>query len=187
MEDTRQVDKEPSQKPSVYKKAAAIFNDLPGRLRVFSKSFIATLRNIPGEIKKSGHPPANLILFVIGGFVLALFIFSVISRLAVKRIPKKEPYAPVVITDNIVEEKPVVARQAEIKPLAAMEQAAPKNPAPSLILTGIVFSEDGKSLALINSRIVKEGGMIEGALLEKIESDQVRLIFEDKRIILRSR
>jgi hypothetical protein len=42
-------------------------------------------------------------------------------------------------------------------------------------------------LALINGRVVPEGGMVDGAKIEKISSDEVELSFEGQKIILRSR
>ena len=52
-----------------------------------------------------------------------------------------------------------------------------------LSLSGIVFSEKG-SWAVINDSIVREGDMIEGAKLLKIEEESVELAFPDKKLIL---
>ncbi|MFB3919436.1 MAG: general secretion pathway protein GspB [Candidatus Velamenicoccus archaeovorus] len=57
---------------------------------------------------------------------------------------------------------------------------------PTLSLSGILYS-DAESLALINGKVVPEGGTVDGAKVEKISSDEVELSFEGQKIVLRSR
>lgn len=62
-------------------------------------------------------------------------------------------------------------------------QARTINAKQGLSLSGIVFSEKG-SWAVINHSIVREGDMIKGARLLKIEEESVELVFPDKKLIL---
>lgn len=52
-----------------------------------------------------------------------------------------------------------------------------------LVLTGVFFSQDG-GYALINNRVVKEGNVIEGAIVKRITLDKVELESEGSTIEL---
>lgn len=139
-------------------------------------------------IKSSRFTPLFfwLVVFVFVGFATASALFFFFTNKTAKFSKSKSSRpaqserlvpAPAPIVETIqpaIPQEPVVMESQKVKPL------------PSLALSGILFSEQG-SVALINGRLVKEGSAIEGATLQKVHSDKVELIFEDKRITLRAR
>lgn len=113
----------------------------------------------------------TLILYIFSlacGIILANAIFSFLNRpspaIRVASI-KQKTAAPAV---------PAVSRQdmpiAETYvPPVAEEQKGPK-----LVLSGVFFSQ-ASSYAIINNRIVKEGDTIEGAVVKRINQEDVIL------------
>lgn len=67
-------------------------------------------------------------------------------------------------------------KAAALEALAALEEnmAAPTEEHPSFVLNGIFFSEDG-GYALINNQVIREGDLIDGALVKNISRDCVEL------------
>jgi hypothetical protein len=76
-------------------------------------------------------------------------------------------------------------------PVASAEQAPPPQPAlitendPRFKLTGIMGRPDGGFGAIINSRAVYEDNYIDGAIVRKIERNQVTLDLNGRDIVLR--
>lgn len=162
---------------ALFAKAELILKDIVAKNK-------AKLESLKCELKKSGHPPVHLILLVLFGFVFAALLFVLISRISVKNTPKKIPAKEVPVVESVA----VLPVETKAEPATEVkEPVVVSKPTPSLILTGIVFSEDGNSLALINNRIVRVGGSVDGAILKEVRSDQVELSFEGEKIILRSR
>lgn len=126
-----------------------------------------------------------IVVFGVGGFFLAAALFAFFSgSKKAQKLPKPQA-APVAV--------PSVPAPAA--PAPVVETPQPQNPPaesavpstmPALSLSGILYS-DAESLALINGRVVPEGGMVDGAKVEKISSDEVELSFEGQKIVLRSR
>ncbi|HAJ56210.1 MAG TPA: hypothetical protein DCL35_00380 [Candidatus Omnitrophica bacterium] len=138
----------------------------------------------PIDIKRTGLPTSLIIGLVLVGFIGAGLLFAVFSRPGLqKEASKQKPdqAAAIPAPSAIVEIIPEPDAKATAK--SAAKQASP---VPVLTLSGILFGEQG-SLALINGRVVREGGLIEGARLDKVSSDRVELSFEGKKIILRSK
>jgi len=135
----------------------------------------------PIDLKKSGHPPLQLIFFVVFGFGLAAAGFAFFSKSFTKTNPPKQPTKTAVLPQTIVEViTPAAVDTAEKMP------AEPEKPLPTLTLSGILFGESG-SFALINGRVIPEGGKVDGAVVDKISTDRVELSFEGKKITLKSR
>ena len=59
----------------------------------------------------------------------------------------------------------------------------PAKSVPSFRLSGIMVSEAGP-VAIINNEIVRKGDSIGGAIIELIESDQVKLSFQGQELVL---
>lgn len=130
-----------------------------------------------------------LVLIFLGvfGFFAAAALFASLSgnKALKKKIEKKEPVAvkqPVSI--EVVEKPSAPEIQA---PIATKKTSAPSDAvAPPMVLTGILFSKDG-SLALIDGKVVPEGGTIGGAKVERIGAEEVELSYAGRTFILRSR
>lgn len=132
----------------------------------------------PLDLKKTGLPPLALVGFVFLGFVAAAVLFAYFSKSAQPKVaPAQVPAAPVTIMEVV---------PAPVTETAPENIPAEDRPVPVLTLSGILFGPEG-SLALINGRIVREGGMVDGAKLEKISSDRVELSFDGQKVILRSK
>jgi hypothetical protein len=126
----------------------------------------------------------SLWLFVIVavfGFFLAAALFAFFS--GSKKIPKTPAIsaAPAVVV-------PAAPVAAVIETPASEVPVEPANaiPLPALSLSGILYSEHER-LALINGKVIPEGGTVEGVKVEKIGTDEVELSFEGQKITLRSR
>jgi len=140
----------------------------------------------PLDIKKPGIPPPLLLIIVVAGFALAAAIFAFLSKAATKNaLAQKQKQAPI-SKPKAVSVPPMEVVPAQPPPGPVSQEPVEAKPVPTLTLSGILFSEKG-SAALINGKIVSEGGSVEGAKLEKISSDKVELSFEGQKIILRSR
>ncbi len=133
----------------------------------------------PLDLKKTGLPPLLLVGFVFLGFVVAAVLFAYFSK------PTAQPKAPLAAAPTVSATAMEVV-PAPVPATAVDSVPAEERPLPVLTLSGILFGPEG-SLALINGRIVREGGMVEGAKLVKVSSDRVELSFDDQKIILRSK
>ena len=135
----------------------------------------------PIDIKKSGRPPLQLIFFVVFGFGLAAAGFAFFSKNFTKTNPVNKAPKTATLPQTIIEvAAPAVVSTIEKTPVK------PERPIPTLTLSGILFGESG-SFALINGRVIPEGGKVDGAVVDKVSSDRVELSFEGKKITLRSR
>jgi len=124
-----------------------------------------------------------IVVFGVGGFFLAAALFAFFSgSKKTQKLPKPQA-APAVIPSVPAPAAPVVETPQPQSPPA---ESTVSSAVPTLSLSGILYS-DAESLALINGRVVPEGGMVDGAKVEKISSDEVELSFEGQKIILRSR
>ncbi len=125
-----------------------------------------------------------IVIFGVCGFFLAAALFAFFS--GSKKAPKlPKPQAPAAVVPAPAAVTPAVVVETP-KPQASPEGSTTLSAVPTLSLSGILYS-DAESLALINGRVVPEGGMVDGAKVEKISSDEVELSFEGQRTILRSR
>lgn len=100
------------------------------------------------------------------GIILANVIFGVFSKPAPGiRIAR-------------VQEKPVVSTVASRQDLPIAETYVPplgaEPKAPKLVLSGVFFSQ-ASSYAIINNQIVKEGDIIEGVVVKRINQEDVVL------------
>ena len=132
-------------------------------------------------VKKAGHPPLQLIFFIALGFGLAAAGFAFFSKSFTKTNLQEQSSKKAVLPQTIVEVViPALVNTTEKTP------AEPEKPIPTLTLSGILFGESG-SFALINGRVIPEGGKVDGAVVDKISPDRVELSFEGNKITLRSR
>lgn len=131
---------------------------------------------------RTNKTPWFVVVLTVCGFFLAAALFAFFSG------SKKPPVVPKAQTAHApVVSLPVQAPVVE----ASMFQGSPAEsttplPLPTLSLSGILYSGT-ESLALINGKVVPEGGTVDGAKIEKINSDEVELSFEGQKIVLRSR
>lgn len=145
-------------------------------------------------VKKAGAPatkkPGLPILLIVGivlfGFAAAGLLFSLLAKVMTDRrgndtqrsiLPISKPGPQMVI-----EEAP--AEEEEVASLAAVTQA--KREMPALTLAGILYSEGEGNVALINGKIVPEGGVVKGVKVVRILPDKVELEFDGRRIFMRS-
>jgi hypothetical protein len=138
----------------------------------------------PLNLKKTGLPTNVLIALVLIGFGLAALAFYFLAQLVTGSKDKSKTKA--VVTDQIPPSQTVVE---VVAPKQEKPAAAPRvlRELPTLTLTGIMYSGEGReNYAILNGKILTEGGMISGAKLERIGPDRVELSFDERRIILRS-
>ncbi len=134
---------------------------------------------IATEIKKNtglmpSRPKTNPYLIFLLIACLTLYIANSIFNFIVNA---NKPAAPAVLIAALPQEAlPAPAPEPEIK-----KEEPP--PAPPLILNGIFYSQDG-GYALINNRIVRVGDIIEGAIVKRINLDEVELEGAGKTIKL---
>lgn len=131
-------------------------------------------------------------LIVVFGFFLAAAVFAFFinprkkSPIRAKNTPPLA--APAVKTEkpaSSVPATPIVSAAAPAAPVSSSFSGENEG-VPSMLLTGILYSEEG-SLALIDGKVVSEGGSINGATVTRIGSDEVELTYEGQAIVLRSR
>ncbi len=127
----------------------------------------------------------SIVVFGVCGFFLAAALFAFFSGPKktqkfpeLHSVPAAVPSSPATTAPAPVVETP------QIQTLPA--ESAASSTMPTLSLSGILYS-DAESLALINGKVVPEGGTVDGAKVEKISSDEVELSFEGQKIVLRSR
>lgn len=140
------------------------------------------------SIKKLGPSSVLLLILVVLGFGFAIFIFSFLSKKVVKT-PSSAPQAEIQEAAKMAASpsaQPITVQNPTAPPEAQGDSISAEKPAPFLSLSGILYDSQG-SVALINGRVVPEGGIIEGARLDKVLSDRVELTFEGKKIILKNR
>ena len=146
--------------------------------------------------KKTDHPLLFFFGLAILGFCLTAALFAFFSKPNTNLAPRKN-ISKIVSNESKPMPQEAVPISAKETPISKSEIASGKPPvvsAPeqeaspvSLILSGIVFGQNGGSLALINGKVVSEGALVEGAKVEKIFSDTVELSLGEKKIVLRSR
>ena len=136
----------------------------------------------PIDIKKSKISPLPFFTIAVLGFVLAAVVFALFSKPGSKKNPEKAAKEIKATPVRPVVSEPVVVVPVAEEHVADAEEAV----LPALSLSGILFSS-GESFALINGKVVPEGGVVEGAMVERISADTVELSFQGKKIILRSR
>lgn len=140
------------------------------------------------ETKKVHHSPLFFLFLIVLGFGIAAAAFAFFSKSAAtkKMSAKSQQKAALPVSNQTsgvsVEVIPQALPQAPIE----ATQEAPEKALPVLTLNGILFGPQG-SLALINGKVVPEGGQIDGAKIEKISADRVELTFEGKKIILKTK
>ncbi|MDD5018863.1 MAG: general secretion pathway protein GspB [Candidatus Omnitrophica bacterium] len=121
-----------------------------------------------------------VVIVAVFGFFLAAALFAFFSG------GKKTPKVPAAPLPPPVAAPAVPAPVVEVLKTSVPAEPASALPIPSLSLSGILYS-DNERLALINGKVVPEGGTVDGVRVEKIGSDEVELSFEGQKIILRSR
>lgn len=136
--------------------------------------------------KKTNSPVLFTLFLVFLGFCLSAAVFALLSKAGSKKNPTKEspkvtPALPAP-TPQVVAESPAPSSVED----EGQSLSPSQKPLPSLTLTGILFGEQG-SFALINGKVVPEGGMVSGAKVEKISSDTAELSYDGRRIILKAR
>ena len=82
-------------------------------------------------------------------------------------------------------QKAVAAKDWGRDPFHTVGSVASTSKAGALTLKGIAFRSDGKSFAMVNEAILREGEEIEGNRIVKIERRQITLSREGRQFILR--
>jgi hypothetical protein len=139
------------------------------------------VRRWPGRLKPI--PWIGLILLAIFLVVyLAKVIFRKPSSTAVGVSlpePVSEPDKPLILPE---EELPPSVSPALALPPPVVETEPPKETPPVLVLNGVFYSQD-QAYALINNQIVKEGDVLDGAIVKRISLEVVEI--ERDGLILR--
>jgi hypothetical protein len=122
-------------------------------------------------------------LVLCGGFFAANLLFKFIfpeGELTAKKATQPAAAAPLKISPKIVLE--AEAKPQETPPLSSNENLllppeTQEQTTPLFVVSGVFFSEN-QGFAIINDRVVKEGDVIEGATVERINADGVKLKYE---------
>ncbi len=138
----------------------------------------------PAKVKR-GLPPLLIVGFVLFGFAVAGLLFSLLAKVMAGRRAQTEDPSPVASTvRTVIEEVPVVEEGDVMESQAVVTKA--RRELPALTLGGILYSEGEGSVALINGKIVPEGGVVKGVTVIRVMSDKVELEFDGRRIFMRS-
>ena len=109
------------------------------------------------------------------GFFAAFLLFKSIfpeAELIVKKISPEIVPKPDVAPESM-QETPPPSKDNLLPPTETQERLAP------LFVVSGVFSSENQGYAIINNRVVKEGDLIEGAMVTQINADGVKLKYED--------
>ncbi|MFC1753452.1 hypothetical protein ACFL96_08675 [Thermoproteota archaeon] len=81
----------------------------------------------------------------------------------------------------------VVESESESEPVLAQEETEkkPYSALPIIFLKGIFYDEEGESMAIISDMILKEGDVIQGAKVSRIDPIKVIMEFEGREFTLR--
>ena len=151
--------------------------------------------------KRKINPPLIYVFVILLSIIIAKFAFDLIQR-------PDEPFAkrltesielvknkanllmqrkPAVQNKEVLTFTPephkVVAHPSLENVVAAAPLAPKKQTPPSLVLNGIFFSEE-EGYALINNQILREGESIGGAILKRINAEDVELEFDGSTVKL---
>lgn len=134
------------------------------------------------KINKTDKPKVKIYLVytlvICLGFFIANLSFNLFSKPLPKPVPSK--ITPKDTTPVISKETPVSEKEVPLAPPEPKKEAAP-----TFVLNGVFFSGD-EGYALINNHVVKEGDMVEGALVKKITLEEVVLDAQGVTITLYS-
>lgn len=137
------------------------------------------------------------ILLVCAGIFIANIFFNFLA--GVSKVSINSPIVKVQQTQTTKSQAPVLSwelptpesSKKEI-PLPEVKKASlpvvvdtKRQSEPELTLNGVFFSQE-EGYALINNRIVKEGDLVEGAVVKRIALDEVELDFQGSVIKLNS-
>ena len=137
--------------------------------------------------KKGDNAWKSIFVFAVLGFFLSAMIFALISKaLTKKNLAKKQKATPVASVIETGAANFTAKVTTEVPAVAPKEEPEVSKALPTLKLTGILVSNNG-NIALINGRVVPEGGIVDGAVVKKVMNDTVELSFEGQKIVLRSR
>jgi len=141
------------------------------------------------------------VLVLCGGFFVAFLLFKFIfpeGQLTAKKATQPAAVAPLKISPKIAlkpEAKPQEQKTANVAPESLQEippsskgnlllpPEVPERITPLFVVSGVFFSEN-QGYAIINDRVVKEGDVIEGAMVARINADGVKLKYQDAVIEL---
>lgn len=144
------------------------------------------------DAKKTSKPKINpkvyllYVLFVAAGFAVANFIFSIFARPIQENDLSSGRPLPVKTLPAAV---PVAEKQAAVPPAPAVTQTQPQADAAatqSFGLSGVFFSEE-EGYALINSKVVKVGDTIDGAVVKSVDLSGVELDYNGQVIQIENR
>jgi hypothetical protein len=140
-----------------------------------------------------------LYIFVLGiGFLIAGIVFSflnpkkkplaLLSRQANSYLTKLKTKTLPINTDKKVNNlPPKIPQPSQSQALPSVSVSSSEsethNPPPVLVLNGVFFSEN-EGYALINNQILREGDVVDGATVERINLDGVELKSEGSVIKL---
>lgn len=141
------------------------------------------------------HPKSNTKLYLLYVLVVCLGLFigniifgflanskkSLVGHTKPLPIAKKPEVTPPQEPSKEVLLKPLEAPLLEASPKVSTD--IKKKPQESLVLNGVFFSQD-EGYALINNRIVKEGDVVGGATVMRINLNEVELKTADSTIKL---
>lgn len=126
------------------------------------------------KINKGGKPKLKIYSVYVLAVCLGLFIASIFFNLFARQF--QNDFKKV----QDVNLSPALPKDVTSTPLSAEVK---KEPQPSLVLNGVFFSEN-QGYALINNQIVKEGDLVEGALVLRITLEEVELKYRGSTIKL---
>lgn len=128
------------------------------------------------------------ILVVIAGILSAKLILSLVAKVAISS-SKVADRKTIIQNKDLTIPKPASTVQAVVTnkiPASLLKKDVPEEaPAPRFVLTGIFFTNQ-EGFVLINNKILKEGDMIDGAIISRITSEDVELKLQNELIKLRT-
>lgn len=144
------------------------------------------------SVKKPGRPSLKVyllyVLFVVAGFAIANFIFTILTKSMQGSVEPKVSMptrAKQKATEAPHSETPAVSIEAEAAP-SVTQTAGPSRDKDKFSLTGVFFSEN-EGYALINNKVVKVGDMVDGATVKRVDLDGVELECDGETLEIENR
>jgi hypothetical protein len=155
-----------------------------------------TPASAPEESREANHFLLPALIGCVAIVAIIAIVFLVSNASSMLRQPKDSapvaPAAPAAVAkstappESQAPARPPVASPADAStPPSVAQPALPMADESKYKLSGIMNDPDGKRVAVLNGRVAYEGYYIDGATVEKIETDRITIDVKGQKAVLR--